>query len=516
MRPEDTGRSPSATGRFVLGVDVGTSALKCVVLDAAGRLLDAAERSYPTHVPAQGWAEQAPEDWLVALRGVVADLRGRAPERIDRAVGLGLCSAAHLPVLLDESDAVVRPAILWSDQRSGEEVATLAAEYGSRLRDIACNDAGCTWTLPQLLWVRRHEPAVFARATRLFGSKDYLAWRLTGVASMDPASAAATLMYDLRAGTWSAPLVAASGLPPGVLPAVVDTCAVAGRVTPSAAWDFGLPAGLPVVSGTLDSAAELIGCGVLSPAAGAMIRLGSAGGIMAVTPDRSFRAGMLTYPHPTPGLAYRQAGTSACATSLRWLRDLCRSAPDNGGAEVAYDTLDALSAACAPGADGLLFHPYLQGERAPYWNPDLRGGFTGLDLRHGWPQIARAVMEGVAFSLRDCRELFRNDGQVPASAVMTGGVTRSAEWPQIVTDVLGIPTWTVRDGDSALGAAMIAAVGTGVFPSLEDAVAACVTPERTFQPAAGSRVLYDRLFDRYRRVGQFLDRLDSSGAMPPA
>lgn len=496
-----------ATARCVLGMDLGTSSLKCVLMDESGRLLASAVRPYPTQSPRPGWAEQDPADWLVALRGAVDELRSMTAGTVDRIAAIGICSAAHIPVLLDDAKRVVRPAILWSDQRSGDEVAALAGTHGDLLAHTALNDAGCTWTLPQLLWIWNHEPDALPRTRTLLSSKDYLVFRLTGEAVMDYGSAAATLMLDARRRAWSPELLGASRLPPDAFPRLRHALSIVGTVTGEAAEAFGLPAGIPVIAGTLDSAAEMVGCGLLAPGAAGMLRVGSAGGAMTVTDRAAFHPGVITYPHVADGRFYKQAGTNACATSLKWLRDLCRSLRGTDGPEFTYETMDRLAAECPPSAEGLMFHPYLQGERAPYWNPDLRGSFTGLDLRHGWPHFVRAVMEGVAYSLRDCLGMFEREGLTMTSAVLSGGVVQSPVWSRIITDVTGLETRTIRHGDSALGACMLAATAAGLFRDVEHAVARCVVPEDTLRPDPARRDVYAQAFPRYQATARFLDEM---------
>lgn len=493
--------------RCVLGMDLGTSSLKCLVMDANGRLLATAERSYPTHSPHPGWAEQDPQDWIDALRDALDELRSREPGLIAGVECIGLCSAAHIPVLLDDAEQVIRPAILWSDQRSQAQASALDANHGRRLAEVGLNAAGCTWTLPQLLWVSDHEPEVIARARRLLSSKDYLIFRLTGAVSMDHASAAATLMFDARRRRWSPDLIGLSRLPEEVFPRLAEPMAVVGKISAASARLFGLPAGVPVIAGTLDSAAELVGCGILKPGKLGMVRVGSAGGVMTVTDQPTYNRGIITYPHVVDGLYYKQAGTNSCATSMKWIRNLCVRMQGEQAPAFSYDHLDQLAAAAEAGAGGLIFHPYLQGERSPYWNPELRGSFTGIDLQHGWPQFIRAVMEGVGFSLLDCLNMFRADGLDMSAAVISGGVVKSRIWSQIITDVLGLETRTVRQGDSALGVCMLAATAAGMFASLDDAVSVCVTAQRIMTPNPANRERYDRLFARYQEVACFLDAM---------
>ena len=491
----------------VLGIDLGTSSLKCVVIDQAGQVLATAEQNYPTQSPQPGWMEQYPDAWVEALRAALTELHTREPHLLNSLAAIGICSAAHIPVLLDDHDRVIRPAILWSDQRSDVEVTEIKANLSIRLEDTTLNEASCTWTLPQLLWVRRHEPDAFNRVRRLLSSKDYLVFRLTGTAQMDHGSAAATLMLDARSKTWSAQIKALSGLPENAFASLVDPMTIIGAVTAEAARGFALPLGVPVIAGALDSAAELVGCGILAPGNGGMVRVGSAGGMMVVTNEPTFNPGIITYPHVVENFYYKQAGTNACGTSLKWLRQVGEMMRPSDAPPITYENMDRLAAQADPGANGLMFHPYLQGERAPYWNAELRGSFTGIAHTHGWPQFTRAVMEGVAFSLLDGLCMFRRDGLNITSAVMSGGVTKSEIWSQIITDVLGMETRTIHQGDSAFGMCLIAATAVGMFASIDEAVAICVKDARTLAPDMKNCDRYKRLFARYQETARFLDGL---------
>ena len=383
----------------------------------------------------------------------------------------------------------------------------LNAGHGALLEQVALNRAGCTWTLPQLAWLRACEPDNHERTRSFLCSKDFLLWKLTGVKATDPASAAATLMADVPRGRrWSAELAALAGLPVDVLPPIVATDAEAGRVTAAAAQEFGLPAGVPVYVGTLDSAAELIGCGVSEPQATGMIMVGSSGGVMALTPAPSYHAGIITYPYVVDDFYYKQAGTNSCATSLQWIRRLFSTLPGNP-VHLGYGELDELSAHADVGSGGLLFHPYLQGERAPYWNPELRGSFSGIDQTHTAGHFIRAVMEGVAYSLKDCLAMFERNRLTMTSAVIAGGVAKSRIWTQIITDVLGLETYTTANGNSAFGACLLAATAKGMFADTKEAVDTCVRHERTLTPDRDASARYAANFARYQKVAAFYDGL---------
>lgn len=486
-------------------MDLGTSSLKCVILDETGEIRASATEPYPTTSPHSGWVEQNPDDWYAAVRLALSRITGQDAAAMADLRCVAICSAAHIPVLLDERNQVIRPAILWSDQRSGVEVDNLDRHHGEFLRQTALNEAGCTWTLAQLMWLRANEPQHLKRVRTLLSSKDYLIFRMTGRCVMDTGSAAATLMLDVRRKAWCDPLVDLSGLPRSAMPPIHGALDIVGTVAATVAEDLGLPANIPILAGCLDTAAELLGCGILQSADGGMIRVGSSGGVMAIH-DRPFcSGGIITYPYVTQGLYYKQAGTNSCATSLQWTKGLFSFLGNDVEARITFPFLDELAATTPPGADGLLFHPFLQGERAPYWNPELRASFTGIAQTHGWPHFIRAVMEGVAFSLKDCLAMFVHNGVAMNRAVMAGGIAKSPVWSQIIADVLGIELYTIRHGDSAFGAALLAAVGGGLFKGLTDAVAACVKPERTIVPAPANAGTYTAMFERYVGTAAYLD-----------
>ena len=479
----------------VLGIDLGTGSVKCVALGRDGAPCGDAAHPYQTDYPQPGFAEQDPDDWwrasAAAVRAALA-AGGLDPAAV-RCVAL--CGTAHTPVLLDRNDAVIRPAILWSDQRSGVQVVRLQRTAAAAILEQTLNEPSCTWTLPQLLWVREHEPDALARTRRLLIAKDYLIFRLTGEAVTDPATAASTLLFDLRHGDWSKPLTQLCGLGPDTLPRVVPASAQAGRLTTAAASEFGLVPGTPVAAGTLDSAAELVGTGVLRPGQG-LVRLGTAGAVMVVTETPRCCHGALTYPHPLSPFGYNQSGTNACATALQWFRNQLTAA----SASLRYADLDELAAQVAPGSDGVLFHPYLIGERAPHWDPELRASFTGLTVQHGRAHLARAVLEGVALSLRDCLEALRGQGLTLTDCRLCGGGAGSPLWRQIVCDVLALPGVWVGGGDSASGAALLAAVAAGFFESLPAAVGAAVNTAAPVRPNPAAVACYQALFSTYQSV----------------
>ncbi len=476
--------------RTYLGLDLGTSSLKALLVAASGEVLAEASAAYPTLRPQVGWTEQDPADWRRAMGDVVHSLKALVPEAVARLAAIGFCSAAHLPVLLDATGEVVRPAILWSDQRSTAEVSRLRAGHEEHIRRVTLNDPSCTWTLPQLMWIAANEPMAMRRAAMLLSSKDYLIYLLTGRFSMDFTSAAATLLYDIPGGRWDAELVCLAGLRPSAVPPVCSPATPIGNIGEGREC-FGLPDGVAVVSGGLDSAAEIVACAGRSETVPAVIRVGSSAAILASGPEM-FRPGLLNYPHAIRPGHYLQAGTNAGAVALQWARELA------GGLD--HGQVDCEVLATAPGADGLLFHPYLQGERAPFWNPDLRGNFSGLHIGHSNGHFLRAVMEGVAFSLKDCLDRLAVDLPETAMARLAGGVTRGNAWPQIIADVLGRPLETVEHAESALGAAFIAMRALGGDSAVPE-----VRVKAVIRPRPETSSLYNEAFGRYRRLADFMN-----------
>jgi len=446
----------SRGNRVVLGVDLGTSGCKVCAVTADGRLLHATSAAYPTHRPAPGWAEHDPGNWLLAVAEATRALLAEGAVTAAAVAGLALSTAAHVGVLLDAAGRPLRRAILWSDQRSREEVARLEAAAG-----------------PEIL-------------------KDFVIEWLTGRAVSDPATALASQLFDPTRNCWSEPLCALADVRPAMLPEVAEATTVAGGLTASAASALGLRAGTPVVIGTLDSAAETCGAGATRPGQ-CVVRLATAGGVHVVLPGPRPHPQLITYPHPVKPLWYCQAGTSACASAVRWAMDCL-----GGGRAISFADWDALAASVPRGAEGLVFHPYLAGERCPHWDPKLRASFIGLTPRHGRGHFARAVYEGAALSIRDALSVVEGFGLADEPFAVVGGGVRSGIWTRILADVLGRPLETAAEADSSYGAALIGLVGLGLAGDL--AAIARGRRARRLDPDPAGVDFYRRLFGIYRRL----------------
>ena len=484
----------------LIGIDVGTTAVKAVAVDETGRLLAEADVEQPTSVPRPGWSEQHPEMWWRstkdAVSTVMAALR-RLPATVDvRAIGLS--GQMHSSVFLDRSGAVIRPALLWNDVRTTEQCREMTAALGlDGLRRTVGNLALEGFTAPKLLWLRDNEPASYDRLRTLLLAKDYIRYRLTGELATEPSDAAGTVLFDVHRRRWSDEVLSTLGISPDLLPTVVDSTEVSGAVTPSVAREIGLPPLTPVIGGGADNAAGAVGSGVVVPGR-VQSSIGTSGAL--VTPvgrpriDRQMR--LHTFCHSVPDLWYLMGVVLSAGNSLRWLRDILTE-----GGQVSYDLLTNEAAAVPPGSDGLLFLPYLTGERTPHNDSNARGVFFGLHLGHTRAHLVRAVMEGVTFALRDSLELMRPMVESIPEVRAIGGGARSPLWRQMQADVFGTPVLSLGDATGpAYGAAIMAAVGVGLFDSIEQAADEWVSVTRTTEPDARSVPLYDELYERYRAL----------------
>lgn len=497
------------TRQVVLGIDLGTSSCKVVLVTGAGAVLGDAREAYPTAAPGPAWAEQHPADWVqavtTAVRRVLAE-SGCAPTAV---AGVALTSAAHIGVLLDDRGTPVRPAILWNDQRTVAEVVELEQQAGPEILAASCQAVSTGWTLPHLVWVKRHAPDAWARTRSILLSKDFIVHWLTGRAVTDPATAVSSQLYDAPTACWSPRLCALAGITPDMLPEVVPPTATAGGLTADAARDLGLHPSTPVITGTLDSATELLAAGLCLPGDG-LVRLATAGGVQCVvdrpTPDRR----RITYPHAVTPFWYCQAGTSTCGAAVQWAVSTLAGDPD-----ASYEQWNAAAAQVPAGADGVLFHPYLAGERAPHWDPHLRGSFTGLSLRHGRGHLARAVYEGTAFSIRQAMTVLPGLPAGGSPLAVVGGGTRSALWLEILANVLGRPLRRVADADSAYGAAMIGLAALGLAPGLRPLATARAATGDVIRPTPELCAFYAQGFadfaDLHQQLAPFYSQLARRG-----
>ena len=479
---------------WVLGVDLGAGSLKATLVDAAGATLAEAAAPIATQNPKPGWSEQDPAQWWQALQAVVPQVLEKAGRPASEIAAVGISAGAHIAVLEDAAGQVIRPTIMWNDQRSTVEAAELHDRAGEMIIATGLNRANPTWTLCQLAWLQKHEPEAIARTRRLYIAKDWLRSRLTGDWTTDYSDALGALMSDVETRDWSREICDLIGWDMASLPPVKRPEEIAGHVTAAAAGATGLAAGTPVVVGANDTTVELYGAGAIAAGQGA-IKLATAGVVFLACDRPEVHPPVSCYPHILPGLWYMASGINACATAHRWVRDTFFADLDPA---TAYAEMDRLASGIAAGSDGLIFHPYLMGERAPHWDPKLRGDFIGLTLGHTRAHFARACYEGIAFALNDvllaAKEL---SGAGFADMRLLGGGARSATWRQIIADVTGLTVKVPANGDASFGVALVAAVGGGLFAGSEAAVARCARIVEENTPDAARHAAYARLFDLY-------------------
>lgn len=474
-----------------LGVDTSTTATKAVIVDDGGAVVAVGRSEYGFDTPRPLWSEQSPELWWRATCESVAAALEEASLTGADIGAVGLTGQMHGLVLLDGDDRVLRPAILWNDQRTQAECDEVRQRVGrDRLLAITGNDAVTGFTAPKVLWVRNNEPDVFARAAHVLLPKDYLRLRLTGDHATDKAGASGTLLFDLAARDWSDDVVAALEIPRQWLPPTFEGIEVTGTISGDAARATGLAAGTPVVAGGGDQAANAVGVGAVAPGVVA-ISVGTSGVVFAAADHPAIEAeGRLhAFCHAVPETWHLMGVMLSAAGSLRWFRDTITPAS-------SYRELDDAAAGVAAGSDGLVFLPYLTGERTPYPDPLARGAFVGLTVRHAAGHLARAVMEGVAFGLRDSMELMPSSVDLGEVRVSGGGAA-SSTWLGIIASALGRPVRPVASPESAgHGAALLAATGTGAFPSVEAACVAAVEVGAAVDPTDGAR--YEEAYAVYR------------------
>lgn len=492
-----------------LGIDTSTTATKAVLVGGDGAVLGVGKDEYGYDTPRPGWSEQDPDLWwngtIAAIREAVT-LSGIDPTSV---AAIGITGQMHGLVALDASDRPVRPAILWNDQRTATQCDDIRSRVGrDRLIEITGNDALTGFTAPKILWIRDEEPENYARISAILLPKDYVRLRLTGEHAVDRAGASGTLLFNLAQRDWSDEILESLDLPRDWFPQTFEGTDVTGYVTEEAALLTGLRPGTPVVGGGGDQAANGVGTGAVE-AGTIAVSLGTSGVVFAATdrPVVDSDARLHSFCHAVPGLWHQMGVMLSAAGSLRWFRDTI--APDTSFAELSSE-----AGGVNPGSDGLLFLPYLTGERTPHPDPEARGAFVGLTVRHTRAHMARAVMEGVAFGLRDSLEIVREQSAVREIRVAGGGAD-SLVWLQILADVFGEPIRTVDVPESAaFGAALLAAVGDGAYRTVGDAVVATIRTGERYEPGPETAhyedayLIYRSLYPALRDISHELGSIE--------
>jgi xylulokinase len=473
----------------LLGLDLGTSSVKALLLAEDGDILGEGSASYPVHSPRPGWAESSPEDWWNAVVEATQTAIGRRGAEV---AAIGLSGQMHGVVLADDRGRPLRPAILWADTRSAEQLATYRG-LDEDARERLANPPAVGMAGPTLLWLRNHEPETYAYARWALQPKDWLRLRLTGEAAAEPSDASATLLYNLFSDDWDNTIVEALGLRPGLLAPLVASAEVAGTLTREAAKFLGLRAELPVAAGAADTAAAMLGGGLLRPGL-VQLTVGTGGQIVAPKsapePDPHRRTHL--YRAATPDLWYSMAAIQNAGLALEWARSTLGASWHD-----VYEEAFAVS----PGAGGVVFLPYLSGERTPRFDADARGAWVGLGLEHDRGHLLRAALEGVAFALLEGLEALEEAGTTVPELRLAGGGTAEEPWQQLLADVLGRPLRVLPGGvaavASARGAALLAGAASGVYRSWEDILAP--DPDLSVLPGGASGA-YDLAYARYREL----------------
>ncbi len=482
--------------KYLLGIDFGGGASKATLINEKGEICATNSCEYPTYFPQSGYAEQNPEDWVRATCENISKVLEKSGINPSDIAALSLDAATHTAVIMDSDFNVIRPAIYWTDTRSVDEVRFLKENYAEIIERQVLHEASTIWSLPELLWIKNHEKENWARVDKILFAKDYVRHIFTGDYVTDYIEAEGSMMFDINTMSWSHELCSVLGIDPDMMPKIVKPDDIAGHVTADASRLTGLAEGTPVLCGTTDTVMEVFASGAVS--VGQMtLKLATAGRICVITdkpyPDRD----LINYSHIIDSLFYPGTATKSCASSYRWFRDTF-------GEDYAH--LDALASDIPIGSDGLVFHPYLNGELTPYANPNLCADFVGVRMMHTKGHFARAVLEGVAMSMLDCMNALNSLG-IPHtdSAVIIGGGGKSPLWRQMVSDALGIKLIEMRYADSSFGSAMLAGIAVGIFESPKAALKACNEIVSTTLPNPENTQKYKKLFEKYKAIQKALE-----------
>ncbi|WP_458121277.1 xylulokinase [Paenibacillus sp. Z6-24] len=480
---------------YVIGVDLGTSAVKTVLVNKQGQVAFETSQSYPLSQPKPGYSEQNPEDWveqtLISL-GRLLEVSGVQAEEIE---GMSFSGQMHGLVLLDQDHQVVRPAILWNDTRTTAQCRRIEQELGADLLGIARNRALEGFTLPKMLWVQEHEPDNWSRAALFLLPKDYVRYRLTGDLAMDYSDAAGTLLLDITAKSWSERIAGAFDLPLSLCPRLVESFDDVGGLLPEVAERTGLGSSIRVYAGGADNACGAIGAGILTEGQ-TMCSIGTSGVVLSYEErkDLDFEGKVHFFNHGEKDAFYIMGVTLAAGYSLEWFRSTFGR---NQSFEELLEGVDGIAA----GAEGLLFTPYIVGERTPHPDADIRGSFIGMDASHKLPHFARAVLEGITFSLRESIDILRASGKTITEVISIGGGARNETWLQMQADIFNARVIRLENEQGpAMGAAMLAAYGSCWFDSLADCAAAFLRTSRSYEPDGERTERYNQLFAIYQEI----------------
>ncbi|MCJ8013326.1 xylulokinase [Paenibacillus sp. KQZ6P-2] len=481
--------------KYVIGIDLGTSAVKSVLVSAEGSVVCEHSESYPLHNPKPGWSEQNPEDWAERTIASLRKLMEKSAVDPSEVEGLSFSGQMHGLVLVSAEGKVLRPAILWNDTRTTLQCRRIEKTMGSKLLDIARNRALEGFTLPKLLWVQEHEPEILSQADVFLLPKDYVRYRLTGSFAMDYSDAAGTLLLDVAGKAWSPEIAEAFDLPLSLCPKLVESSELTGTLLPDVAEAAGLLASTKVFAGGADNACGAIGAGILGEGK-TMCSIGTSGVVLSYESRKDInpQGKMHFFNHGEEDAFYVMGVTLAAGHSLSWFKDTFAK-------DLSFDSLLAGIEKVPAGSGGLLFTPYISGERTPHPDADIRGSFIGMDSGHTLKHFARSVMEGITFSLLESIDIIRQSGKEITEVTAIGGGAQNETWLQMQADILGANIVKLESEQGpAMGAAMLAAYGCGWFTSLAECAERFIRPAKTYVPDKDQVETYSGLFSIYQDV----------------
>jgi xylulokinase len=492
--------------RYLIGIDIGTSGTKTILIDESGAVLARAMQEYRLYTPHPSWSEQDPLDWWGAVCATTRTVLRQSGVNASDVTAVGLSGQMHGSVFLDSDRAVLRPAILWNDQRTAEECAWITEQVGAdRLRELISNPVLTGFTAGKIVWLRNHEPETYARVRHVLLPKDYIRLKLTDALATEVSDASGTALFDVTHRRWSDEMLAAADIPRAWMPACYESPEISGRITERASAETGLAAGTPVVGGGGDQAAGAVGNGIVESGI-ISSTIGTSGVVFAYsdTPAVDPAMRLHTFCHAVPGRWHTMGVMLSAGGTLQWFRDqFCQQEQSIAGAlgRDPYELISAEAGGIPAGCEGLVFLPYLTGERTPYPDPNARGVLFGISRRTSRASVARSIMEGVAFGLRDSLEIMKQIGVPIRQVRASGGGARSALWRQILTDVTGEPHVTTNsDEGPAYGVAILAGVGGGLFDSVESACRNLIQTREATEPNPAASARYDRLYRIYRQL----------------
>jgi len=492
--------------KYVIGIDLGTSGTKTVLFDEAGNILASALREYPMYQPQNGWAEQDPADWKNAAIATIREVTETGGVAKEDIVGLGISGQMHGLVMLDENNEVIRNSIIWCDQRTAAECEQIEALVGrERLIEITANPALTGFTASKIMWVKNHEPENYARCAHILLPKDYVRFVLTGEYATEVSDASGMQLLDVAGRCWSDEVLEKLGIDKNMLGKVYESPEITGYITEEAAALTGLSTATAVVGGAGDNAAAAIGTGTVKDG-DAFTTIGTSGVVFAHTKNMVFDKGgrVHTFCCAVPGEWHVMGVTQGAGLSLKWFRDsFCLDIVEQAKKEGVspYDIMNKMAEDSGISARKLLFLPYLMGERTPHLDPNARGAFFGLSAIHDRGDMIRAIMEGVSYSLADCLSVLREMGVTPEKMLACGGGGTSALWRSMLADIYGMDVSTVDSKEApALGVAILAMVGTGIYASVPEACEKILKIKTTTSPVAENTEKYEKVYAVYKAL----------------